>query len=122
MMLPEANNLQFDLLNNLSPIRDFLTRLEKLNPEGYDSCLFEHFYPKHTLNESECQTLQAKNEAIRELSQVSFGFDLKPGGISVKLYTFPALKCHAAGEDLCSVVIGSVQEYLGDADNYNTMD
>ncbi|KAB8201327.1 aromatic prenyltransferase [Aspergillus parasiticus] len=106
---------------NLSPIRDFLTRLEKLNPEGYDSRLFEHFYPKHTLNESECQTLQAKNEAIRELSQVSFGFDLKPGGISVKGYTFPALKCHAAGEDLCSVVIGSVQEYFGDANCYNTL-
>ncbi|KAE8306956.1 aromatic prenyltransferase [Aspergillus transmontanensis] len=96
---------------SLSPIRDFLTRLEKLNPEGYDSCLFEHFYPKHTLIESECQKLQAKNEAIRELSQVAFGFDLKPGGIS----------CHAAGEDLCSVVIGSVQEYFGDADCCNTL-
>ncbi|KAE8423801.1 aromatic prenyltransferase [Aspergillus pseudocaelatus] len=106
---------------NLSPIRDFLTHLGKLNPEGYDDRLFEHFYPKHTLNETECQHLQAKNEAIRELSQVAFGFDLKPDGISVKGYTFPGVKCHAAGTDLCSVVIGSVQEYLGDADRYNTL-
>ncbi|KAE8168346.1 aromatic prenyltransferase [Aspergillus tamarii] len=107
---------------NLSPIRGFLTRLEKLSPEGYDDRLFEHFYPKHTLNEIECQQLQVKNEAVRELSQVAFGFDLKPNGISVKGYTFPGVKCHAAGTDLCSVVIGSVQEYLGDADSYNTLD
>ncbi|KAJ5537054.1 aromatic prenyltransferase [Penicillium frequentans] len=107
---------------NVSPIRDFLDCLEKINPENYDSRLFEHFYPKHTLSEIECQKLQAKNEAIRELSQVSFGFDLKPDAISVKGYTFPGLKCHATEEDLCSVVIGSVQEYLGDADRYKTLD
>ncbi|KAJ5993274.1 aromatic prenyltransferase [Penicillium sp. IBT 35674x] len=107
---------------NVSPIREFLDRLEKINPEGYDSRLFEYFYPKHTLSEIECQKLQSKNEAIRELSQVSFGFDLKPDAISVKGYTFPGLKCHATEEDLCSVVIGSVQEYLGDADRYKTLD
>ncbi|KAL4913683.1 tryptophan dimethylallyltransferase-domain-containing protein [Aspergillus aurantiobrunneus] len=97
---------------NLSPILEFLDRLEKLNPEGYDSRLFKHFYPKHILDRSQCQKLQAKQEAIRELSQVAFGFDLKPNGISVKGYTFPTLKCHAAGKDLCSVVLGSVQEGL----------
>ena len=106
---------------NLSPIREFLDALEKLNPEGYDSRLFEHFYPKHTLSTSECQKLLAENEPIRELSQVSFGFDLKPSGISVKGYTFPALKCHAAEQDLCSAVLDSVREYLGDSDCHNTL-
>ena len=77
---------------NLSPIRDFLDRLAELNSKGYDSRLFEHFYPKHTLDRSECQKLQAKNEKTPELSQVAFGFDLKPGDISVKGYTFPVLK------------------------------
>ncbi|PLB50336.1 putative tryptophan dimethylallyltransferase [Aspergillus steynii IBT 23096] len=106
---------------NLSPIRDFLSRLEQLDLEGYDSRVFEHFYPQHTLSERECRDLQARNEAIRELSQVSFGFDLKPDGIAAKGYTFPALKCHAAGTDLCSVVLGSVRAYLGAADRYNTL-
>lgn len=106
---------------NLSPIRDFLDGLEKLNPPGYDGRLFEHFYPKHTLNPSECQKLQAANEPIRELSQVSFGFDLKPAGLSVKGYTFPASKCHAAEQDLYAVVLGSIEEYMGDADSHNTL-
>lgn len=106
---------------NLSPIRDFLDRLEKLNLKGYDARLFEYFYPKHTLNSSESERLQARNESIRELSAVSFGFDLKPGTISVKGYTFPFLKSYAAGEDMYSAVIGSVQEYLGDSDTHNTM-
>ncbi|OQD74811.1 hypothetical protein PENDEC_c009G00316 [Penicillium decumbens] len=106
---------------NLSPIRDFLDRLEVLNPEGYDNRLFEHFYPKHTLSESECQELQAKNESIRELSQAAFGFDLKPDNISIKGYTFPGVKCLATGGDLPSLVIGSIQEYLGDADKHNAL-
>ncbi|KAI9045986.1 aromatic prenyltransferase [Aspergillus affinis] len=106
---------------NLSPIREFLARLEELNPAGYDSRLFEHFYPMHTLDERECQLLQARSEAIRELSQVSFGFDFKPDGISIKGYTFPGLKCHAAGTDLCSLVIGSVQEYMGDSDRHDAL-
>lgn len=106
---------------NLSPIRDFLDRLERLNPEGYDNRLFEHFYPKHTLNEKECLDLQAKDESIRELSQVAFGFDLKPDNISVKGYTFPGVKCLATGEEMSNVVIESIQEYLGDEDRHNTL-
>ncbi|KAF7526805.1 hypothetical protein PCG10_003874 [Penicillium crustosum] len=106
---------------NMSPIRDMLSHLEKLNIEGYDPRLFEHFYPKHTLDRSESQKLQQRNESIRELSQVAFGFDLKPDRISVKGYTFPGLKCHLTGEDMCSVVTESIQEYLGDADCYNTV-
>ncbi|CRL20397.1 Aromatic prenyltransferase, DMATS type [Penicillium camemberti] len=106
---------------NMSPIRDILSHLEKLNIEGYDPRLFEHFYPKHTLDKIESQKLQQKNESIRELSQVAFGFDLKPDRISVKGYTFPGLKCHLTGKDMCSVVTESIQEYLGDADRYNTI-
>ncbi|PWY75294.1 aromatic prenyltransferase [Aspergillus sclerotioniger CBS 115572] len=106
---------------NLSPIHDFLHRLENLNLTGYDNRLFEHFYPKHILNETEAKQLQAKNETVRELSQVSWGFDLKPGTISVKGYTFPLLKCHATGQDMYSAIIGSVQEYLGDSDTHDTL-
>lgn len=106
---------------NLSPVRDFLARLEQLNPEGYDSRLFEHFYPKHTLGQSEDKELRAMKEPIHELSQVAFGFDLKPNGISVKGYTFPTLKCHATSKDMFSFVIGSVQEYMGGADRHNTL-
>ncbi|KAJ5087831.1 aromatic prenyltransferase [Penicillium angulare] len=106
---------------NLSPIRDFLTRLEKLNIEGYDDRLFEHFYPVHTLNKDECQELQSRKEYIREISQVAFGFDLKPNAISVKGYTFPGVRCFAKKEDMFTFVIGSVQDYLGNTDSYNTM-
>ncbi|CAI7666331.1 unnamed protein product [Penicillium pancosmium] len=106
---------------NMSPIHDYLSHLENINVEGYDDRVFKHFYPKHTLDKAECQKLQDQNEAIRERSQAAFGFDLKPNGISVKGYTFPGVKCHALDTDLCSVAIGSVQEYLGDADRYGTL-
>lgn len=108
---------------NLSPINDFLHRLKRLNPDGYDSRVFDHFYPKHTLSKSESQELQAKSESIRELSQVAFGFDLKPGNISVKGYTFPDLKSYcAADKNTYSLVLDSIQEYLGEEDRFNTID
>lgn len=107
---------------NMRPIRDYLSHLESIKTEGYDDRVFEHFYPKHTLDRAECQKLQDQNEVIRERSQAAFGFDFKPNGISVKGYTFPGVKCHAAGKELWSVAIGSVQEYLGDGDRHGTLD
>ncbi|KAF4771642.1 hypothetical protein HAV15_004720 [Penicillium sp. str.  len=90
-------------------------------PQKFPSAMTHNELPPGTQHQFSTSKLQQKNESIRELSQVAFGFDLKPDKISVKGYTFPGLKCHLTGKDMCSVVTESIQEYLGDADRYNTI-
>ncbi len=106
-----------DDLYNQKPVSILLGQLERLNIPGFHASLLEHFHEQHTLSASERTKLIHNKMTGSDLtSQYAFGFDLKPGAISVKGYTFPALKCHASGRDFGSVIaesVSSIKEQIG---------
>ncbi|KAJ5219030.1 Aromatic prenyltransferase DMATS type [Penicillium cinerascens] len=110
--LAAASGTEHDLYNQKPPV-DFLNKLQKLGLPGYDDFLFRYFLDAHTLNSRERDQLQGKAiEGSQLTSQAAFGFDLKPEGISVKGYTFPAMKCHLGGEEFGPFVNESVKPLL----------
>lgn len=103
-----ASGSEADLYNQ-KPISLLLDQLKRLNISGFDTSLLEHFLERHTLSASERAKLAQREMVGSDLtSQCAFGFDLKPGAMSVKGYTFPALKCHASGMDFGVVIAESV--------------
>lgn len=95
---------------NQMAIGDLLKQLADLDLPGYDTTLFEHFVATHTVNEAEREILGSKKLEGSDLSpsQVAFGFDLRGGNISVKAYSFPALKCKVTGVDFGTLFRDSI--------------
>ncbi|KAJ5192835.1 Aromatic prenyltransferase DMATS type [Penicillium cf. viridicatum] len=107
-----ASGTKDDLYNQKPPV-DLLDKLQKLGLPGYDDSLFRYFLDAHSLNSQEREKLQEKAiEGSQLTSQAAFGFDLKPEGVSVKGYTFPAMKCHLSGEEFGPFVAESVKPLL----------
>jgi DMATS type aromatic prenyltransferase len=104
-------------LYNQKPVSLLLEQLERLNIPGFDASLLEHFLERHTVSASERAKLTQNKMVGSDLtSQYAFGFDLKLGAMSVKGYTFPALKCHASGRDFGVVIadsVNSIKDQIG---------
>lgn len=95
---------------NQAPTVEFLKKLDKQNIPGYDGWLFRYFLDAHTLNTADRELLKQKKIEGSELtSQAAFGFDLKKEAISVKGYTFPAIKCTLSGKDFGDFIAESIK-------------
>lgn len=95
---------------NQTPVVDLLNHLEKLNISGFDPSLFRYFLDSHTVNDQEKGLLKEKKIEGSELtSQAAFGFDLKEKAISVKGYTFPAIKCTLNEKGFGEFIAQSIQ-------------
>ncbi|RDW64538.1 uncharacterized protein DSM5745_09949 [Aspergillus mulundensis] len=98
---------------NQQAVHGFLSVLGVLDIPGYDPFLFQHFFKTHVLSPDEMASLaRNKMEGCDSTSSAAFGFDLKPDTISVKGYTFPALKCHANQMGFGDVIRQSVNPLL----------
>jgi DMATS type aromatic prenyltransferase len=95
---------------NQTPVVDLLSQLEKLNIPGFDPSLFRYFLDAHTVNDHEKGLLKEKKIEGSELtSQAAFGFDLKEKAISIKGYTFPAIKCTLNEKGFGNFIAESIQ-------------
>ncbi|KXG49081.1 Aromatic prenyltransferase, DMATS type [Penicillium griseofulvum] len=95
---------------NQKPTFDLLNQLEKLEIPGFDPELFRYFLDVHTVNAHERGLLKEKKIEGSELtSQAAFGFDLKEKTISVKGYTFPAIKCNVNEKGFGNFIAESIQ-------------
>lgn len=100
---------QRDVYNQL-PVLDLLKCLDQLKIPGFDDSLFRHFLACHTLSDAERDILTRKKmEGSSLTSQSAFGFDLRPDVVSVKGYTFPALKCHAGERSFGDLISQSIE-------------
>ncbi|KAJ5583992.1 DMATS type aromatic prenyltransferase [Penicillium hispanicum] len=99
---------------NQIALDDLLKHLDGLNLKGYSSALFEHFIDTHTVNAEERVKLEGKKleGSDLSLSQTAFGFDLKNGTVSVKGYSFPALKTKATGKGFGQLFEDSIRPLL----------
>ncbi|EEP82798.1 predicted protein [Uncinocarpus reesii 1704] len=79
--------------------------------EGFNVQLWNQALKDHTVNDAEQASLRGTDiEGGYIRSQTAFGFDLIKGGkISVKGYTFPALKCKVTGKSMAQVMADSVR-------------
>ncbi|KAJ5589682.1 Aromatic prenyltransferase DMATS type [Penicillium hetheringtonii] len=111
--LAATSGSEEDRYNQKPPI-DLLDKLQKLPIPGYDDTLFRYFLDAHTLSHEEREQLKEKPaiEGSQLTSQAAFGFDLKPEGISIKGYTFPAMKCHLNGKEFGPFVAESVKPLM----------
>ncbi|KKK12912.1 hypothetical protein P175DRAFT_0528284 [Aspergillus ochraceoroseus IBT 24754] len=108
---------------NQIPISTLLDRLKQLDLPGFDDDLFQHFLTMHTLSAAEREVMaQKKMEGSDLTSQAAFGFDLKPNTISVKGYTFPALKCHAQGSGFGTVISESIKPLENRIGHFDSFD
>ncbi|KAJ5766296.1 uncharacterized protein N7511_003912 [Penicillium nucicola] len=106
----QASGTPDDLYNQI-PITVMISRLKQLNIPGFDDELFQHFLLTHTVDADEKVILSGnKMEGSSLTSQAAFGFDLKPDNISIKGYTFPALKCHARGAGFGATIAESITQ------------
>ncbi|KAJ5715316.1 Aromatic prenyltransferase DMATS type [Penicillium malachiteum] len=95
---------------NQTAITDLLNTLDKQNIPEYDGWLFRYFLEAHTLNAADKELLKKKKIEGSELtSQAAFGFDLKENAVSVKGYTFPAMKCTINGKGFGDVIAESIK-------------
>ncbi|KAJ6103986.1 Aromatic prenyltransferase DMATS type [Penicillium sp. IBT 18751x] len=95
---------------NQTPVIGLLNQLEKLNISGFDPSLFRYFLDTHTVNDQEKELLkERKIEGSDLTSQAAFGFDLKEKAISVKGYTFPAIKCTLNDKGFGNFIAESIQ-------------
>jgi DMATS type aromatic prenyltransferase len=100
---------QNDLYNQV-PVLDLLKALEQLKIPGFNDSLFRYFLTCHTLSDTERGVLTRKKmEGSNLTSQSAFGFDLRPDVVSVKGYTFPALKCHTGGRSFGELIADSIE-------------
>ncbi|KAL4778236.1 DMATS type aromatic prenyltransferase [Aspergillus varians] len=109
---------------NQTAMGDLLKQLANLDLPGYDTTLFEHFLAAHTVNKAEREALKGKRLEGSDISptQVAFGFDLKGGQISVKGYSFPALKCKVTGLSFATIFRQSIEpltEKMGKLPSFN---
>lgn len=108
---------------NQKPVSILLEQLERLDIPGFDASLLEHFLEQHTLSASERTKLTQNKMVGSDLtSQYAFGFDLKPRALSVKGYTFPALKCHATGRNFGDVIAESVDSIKNQIGSFPSFD
>jgi len=104
----EASGTELDQYNQ-KPIIDLLDQLEKLKIPGFDTSLFRYFLDAHTINDEEKEKLKEnKIEGSDLTSQAAFGFDLKEDAVSVKGYTFPAMKCTLNKRDFGEFIAESI--------------
>jgi DMATS type aromatic prenyltransferase len=96
---------------NQLPIVDLQGRLAQLELPGYDAALFDHFRSHHTVTVAEQDILKGRKVAGSDISasQMAYGFDLKDSTVSVKGYSFPALKCEVTGKDFGQVIRDSIK-------------
>ncbi|OQE41216.1 hypothetical protein PENCOP_c005G00481 [Penicillium coprophilum] len=95
---------------NQKPPVNLLNELEKLNIPGFDPELFRYFLDAHTVNAHERGLLKEKKiEGSNLTSQAAFGFDMKEKTISVKGYTFPAIKCNVNEKGFGNFIAESIQ-------------
>nr|L0E168.1 RecName: Full=Prenyltransferase phqI; AltName: Full=Paraherquamide biosynthesis cluster protein I [Penicillium fellutanum]AGA37276.1 prenyltransferase [Penicillium fellutanum] len=104
-----ASGTEIDPYNQI-PVVDLLNQLEVLNIPAFDPSLFRYFLDAHTVNGHEKGLLKEKKIEGSELtSQSAFGFDLKEKAISVKGYTFPAIKCTLNEKGFGNFISESIQ-------------
>ncbi|KAJ5382499.1 Aromatic prenyltransferase DMATS type [Penicillium concentricum] len=104
-----ASGTEQDPYNQKPPV-DLLNQLEKLNISGFDPELFRYFLDAHTVNTHERGLLKEKKiEGSNLTSQAAFGFDMKEKTISVKGYTFPAIKCTVNEKGFGNFIAESMQ-------------
>ncbi|KMU88759.1 tryptophan dimethylallyltransferase 1 [Coccidioides immitis H538.4] len=85
---------------NKVPVTKLLPALSQLQISGFDLQLWDHVVKELTISEDEQTSIEGTEIDGGYLrSQTAFGFDLiGGGGVSVKGYAFPALKCKVTGK------------------------
>ncbi|KGO77174.1 Aromatic prenyltransferase, DMATS type [Penicillium italicum] len=111
---------------NQRALADLLKHIASLKLDAYDDTLFKYFIEAHTVSDAERIQLAGNKVEGSDLSvsQTALGFDLKGGAVSVKGYTFPALKCKATGKDfpqLCEESISTLSGMMGHLPAFDTV-
>ncbi|EAS31821.3 aromatic prenyltransferase, DMATS type [Coccidioides immitis RS] len=125
---PPVVRVGFEPLGNLSgtakdpfnkvPVTKLLPALSQLQISGFDLQLWDHVVKELTISEDEQTSIEGTEIDGGYLrSQTAFGFDLiGGGGVSVKGYAFPALKCKVTGKSMAEMMADFVKntEHLVD--------
>lgn len=117
-----ASGTEEDIYNQ-NAVSLLLEQLKRLEIPGFDTFLLKHFLERHTVSASDRAKLAQNKMTGSDLtSQCAFGFDLKSEAMSVKGYTFPALKCHATEKEFGDVIaesVDSIKDQIGEFPSFD---
>ncbi|KAI1921705.1 hypothetical protein LOZ65_003666 [Ophidiomyces ophidiicola] len=108
--LSELSGSDTDPFNKI-PAGELVAALAKQNLAGFDTQLWDQAIKHHTVNETEEASIEGMDlDGGYIRSQTTFGFDfVGAGNLSVKGYTFPALKSQVTGIPMAQLMAESVK-------------
>ncbi|KAK2868064.1 hypothetical protein FQN49_003199 [Arthroderma sp. PD_2] len=96
---------------NRGPAAELIEAMSAMQMPEFDTQLWYPAVKDHTLNDAEQALVEQSNvEGGYIKSQIAFGFDLiGDGNLSIKGYTFPALKCKETGKPMAQLMADTVE-------------